>query len=310
MITARGKPVFPCRHAPEKSPLTGRGGFHKATTDRRMVHGFWNANPGASIGVPTGERGGFFVLDVDRMEALDELPGELPETLAVRTPRGGLHLYFEHGEGVTNSSGGLPKGLDVRGEGGYILVPPSPGYTVEGKAPIAEAPEWLLEMLRQSSGGSPSASRQNSITGGTDGPTIFDGVRHTTLTSIAGRVFTGDVGQLEADLQAVNEHRCEPPLAQVEITRLARWFIGKEPCGKRGDDPEVEEVLDHAGDFWYAELLRGGGRSKVRDVFRALEIRAARFGEITTVEEKRAVEWADSYRELSLIHISEPTRPY
>jgi len=297
-IARRGRPVFPCRHAPDKAPLTMHG-FKDASRDESRITGMWNSRKGASIGVPAGERSGFFVLDVDRLGALAELPGELPKTLTVRTPRGGLHLYFEYAEGVTNSSGSLPEGLDVRGEGGYVLVPPSPGYSGEVRAVIAEAPEWLLEMLRQSSGGSPSASRQNSITGGTDGPTIFDGVRHTTLTSIAGRVFTGDVGQLEADLQAVNEHRCEPPLAQVEITKMARWFIGKEPCGKRGDDPEVEEVLDHAGDFWYAELLRGGGRSKVRDVFRALEIRAARFGEITTVEEKRAVEWADSYREIA-----------
>jgi len=296
-IARRGRPVFPCRHAPDKAPLTMHG-FKDASRDESRITGMWNSRKGASIGVPAGERSGFFVLDVDRLGALAELPGELPKTLTVRTPRGGLHLYFEYAEGVTNSSGSLPEGLDVRGEGGYVLVPPSPGYSGEVRAVIAEAPEWLLEMIRQSSGGSPGAPRRTSISVGTDGPTIFEGTRHNTLTSIAGKSFNGDVDQLEADLRAVNEHRCEPPLAQVEITRLARWFHGREPCGRR-EDPEVEEVLDLAGDFWYEELLRGGGRSKARDVFRALLTRSARFASLTTENGRRAVKWDDSCREIA-----------
>ncbi len=85
----RGKPVFPTRHTPDKSPLTQRG-FHDATTDRSRVHAFWNSKPGASIGMPTGKESGVFVLDQDRLDALGELPGELPPTLTASTPRGGF----------------------------------------------------------------------------------------------------------------------------------------------------------------------------------------------------------------------------
>src|SRR5215217_5824314 len=64
-ITREGKPVFPCNHAPDKSPLTGKGGFHKATTDSRKVNAYWNKYLGASIGVPTGDVSRLLVLDVD-----------------------------------------------------------------------------------------------------------------------------------------------------------------------------------------------------------------------------------------------------
>jgi hypothetical protein len=109
-------------------------GFHDASTDPRKIHAWWNRWPGANIGMPTGKRSGVFVLDVDDLGALAELEaeiGKLPATWTVRTPSGGLHLYFRHVEGVTNSPGALPDGIDVRGEGGYVLVPPSSGYRPE-----------------------------------------------------------------------------------------------------------------------------------------------------------------------------------
>jgi hypothetical protein len=106
-ITNKDKPVFPCR--PDKSPYTPHG-FHDATTNPGQVNAYWNKYSGASIGVPTGKRSGVLVMDVDRLEALGKLPQELPETLTIRTPRGGRHYYFNHVEGLTNSPGRLPRG--------------------------------------------------------------------------------------------------------------------------------------------------------------------------------------------------------
>jgi hypothetical protein len=67
------------------------------------------------------------VLDVDRPDGLAVLDDELPETPRIRTPRGGVHFPFRHVEGVTNSPGALPEGIDVRGEGGFVLVPRATG---------------------------------------------------------------------------------------------------------------------------------------------------------------------------------------
>jgi hypothetical protein len=89
--------------------------------------------------MPTGERSGVFVLDVDDLGALAKLEaaiGALPATKAVRTPSEGLHLYFQHAVGITNRPGALPGGIDVRGEGGYVLVPPSSGYRSETAAKL------------------------------------------------------------------------------------------------------------------------------------------------------------------------------
>src|SRR5215210_1187938 len=120
-IAHKGKPVFPCRE--DKSPLTPRG-FKDATTNPGLVKGFWTKYPDALIGMPTGSHSGVFVVDVDRLEALGELERELPETLTVRTRSGGRHYYFQHVDGIRNSPGGLPEGIDVRGEGGYVIAPP------------------------------------------------------------------------------------------------------------------------------------------------------------------------------------------
>ena len=145
----KGKPVFPCK--PDKAPYTPRG-FKDATTDPGRVSALWTLHGGEKIGMPTGEASGIFVVDVDRLEALEELPPELrrelSETLTIRTPSGGYHYYLNHIAGITNKRGTLPAGIDIRGTGGYVIVPPSEGYTVERRAPVADAPEMLLEVLK------------------------------------------------------------------------------------------------------------------------------------------------------------------
>ncbi|MDP9440376.1 MAG: bifunctional DNA primase/polymerase, partial [Actinomycetota bacterium] len=101
---ARTAPVFTCRPAPDKSPLT-RHGFTDASTVPREIHKMWRRNPNASIGVPTGKRSGFFAVDVDvdpskeidgrpHLEELERRNGKLPATRTVRSPRGGIHRYY------------------------------------------------------------------------------------------------------------------------------------------------------------------------------------------------------------------------
>jgi Bifunctional DNA primase/polymerase, N-terminal len=127
-LAGLGVPVFPCK--PDKSPYYSKGtlkhGHLDATTDRELIAEWWDRWPEALIGMPTGSRSGVWVLDVDDPEALTGLPHDLPQTYTVSTPRdGGRHHYFSHVEGITTSSGSLPEGLDVRGQGGHVIVPPS-----------------------------------------------------------------------------------------------------------------------------------------------------------------------------------------
>lgn len=278
----RGKPVFPTRHAPDKAPLTQRG-FHDATTDRRRVHAFWNSKPGASIGMPTGEESGVFVLDQDRLDALGELPGELPPTLTASTPRGGFHFFFKHIAGITNSSGSLPKGLDVRGQGGYVLLSPSPGYSWVDRTPVAEAPPWLLDLIRAPREPDPTRSRpRRSEAQPTllDGPPIIEGGRHTTLTSIAGRLQDGTrtAEDLQRDLLSMNEARCTPPLEGEEVTSIATWAGGREPCSPGGRSPELVSAIEILARTWWEYPWKGIGGQSARDVYRVLIARAARSG--------------------------------
>ena len=151
-----GKPVFPCR-AKNKAPLV-TGGFKAATVDTEQLRSWWMKWPDALIGMPTGKTTGVFVLDVDidaereidgeqSLSVLVAQYGELPETKTIRTRRGGRHLYFLMEPGIGNSTGKHGVGLDIRGEGGYVIVPPSPGYTDINDADPVKAPDWLIALL-------------------------------------------------------------------------------------------------------------------------------------------------------------------
>lgn len=258
----RGQRVFPCKA--DKSPLIG-GGFKNATTDRSRVHAFWSRWPSARIGLPTGEN--FFVLDVDRLKALGELPAELPATWTVRTPRDGLHFYFAAVEGLTNSPGNLPKGIDVRGTGGYVIGPPSPGYNVIDRTPMAEAPNWLLKIIRGPRKPDPKPLRRDAQPTLLDGPPIIEGERHTTMLSLSGRLHDGSrtAEDLRRDLRSINEGRCKPPLPVSEVESIASWASLREPCSSSGRPPDLIAMIDRLGEEWYSLERRGtGGKNEVR----------------------------------------------
>lgn len=142
-------PVFACDD--DKRPVVATG-FKAATRDRGMIMAQFD-RPGASmIGVPTGRASGLIAIDVDIKEGrdgrqwLDENRDALPETRTHRTRSGGLHLLFVVPDGVEirNSASKVAPGIDVRGEGGYIIIPPSPGYLIADGSEPADMPLWLV----------------------------------------------------------------------------------------------------------------------------------------------------------------------
>lgn len=129
-----GLAVFPLETRGKK-PIT-RNGCKDATTDAAQVKAWWQQWPEANIGIATGNRsGGIFVidLDVDEEKGIDGYHtledwqrdnGHFPETWMAITGRGGYHLYFKDNVEVRNRAG-IIDGVDVRGEGGYVVAPPS-----------------------------------------------------------------------------------------------------------------------------------------------------------------------------------------
>lgn len=135
--------MFPCVPG-QKRPLTARG-FHDATTDLVQIERWWARWPEANLGLPTGEVSGVVVVDVDVREdvdgqesmrrALDAGRVGMP-VFTVVSPSGGRHGYYPATPGVVQRSWQAPRaGVDFRGDGGYIVIPPS--HTAAGSYRLA-----------------------------------------------------------------------------------------------------------------------------------------------------------------------------
>jgi len=121
--------------SPGKHPRSRRG-VNDATTDSAKILSAFASWLGTStttnIGIATGAESGIFVLDVDprhggedSLRALESEQGQLPGTLESKTGGGGRHIYFKHPGGRVPNKVGIRPGLDVRGDGGYVVAPPS-----------------------------------------------------------------------------------------------------------------------------------------------------------------------------------------
>lgn len=250
VFPVRGKlPAFPrCREAGRAElhgealrqhaascPNTGHG-LYDATTDVTRISEWWDALPHAGVAMPTGRASGVLVLDVDVQhggnESLADLLaayGELPETPVVQTGGGGYHYWLQMPDAeVRNSAGKLGPGLDIRGEGGYVVVPRSPhesGTQYEWLADshindvaLAPAPEWLLALLTM------PADIPVSIDPAGDATRFAEGSRNDSLmrlgASMRARGMDRDV--IEAALLAANAKHCQPPLPDAEVRDIAR----------------------------------------------------------------------------------------
>ena len=147
-----------------------RGWPKKASADGNEILSMWSTAPGSSIGIATGHGSGLVIVDLDddadkpatehgtpSWQALVDAHGAGPKTYTVKTPRG-WHLYYRLPDGaIVGNRARLRPGIDVRGDGGYVVAPPSmhhsgTRYRVARDAPVAPAPPWLLAMLERPRG--------------------------------------------------------------------------------------------------------------------------------------------------------------
>ncbi len=162
-----GIKVFPIREG-LKTPATPNG-FLAATDDAPIINQWWVQNPKYNLAIRTGRESGIFCLDIDCKNGKNgfewlKAQGDLPPTIIQTTPSGGKHFIFKTPDFlVTSNSGKLAEGIDIRGEQGYILAPPS--YLKEtatykfpglyewvsdqgiGDMEIPHAPQWLIDKL-------------------------------------------------------------------------------------------------------------------------------------------------------------------
>jgi len=233
---ARGWRLLPVL-ARTKTPLVKE--WQKfATSDLGQLEAWAAQFPDCNWGMATGPGSGVFVLDVDgesgvaALLAHHEQGRKLPNTLTVSTGNGS-HLYFHWPEDqpIRNSAGKLADGLDIRGEGGYVVIPPSvhpngePYAYGDPEERVLDAPDWLLALLRESTQGPRLISPQPQAA-------IPEGKRNDTLTSLAGSMRHRGMSKaaIEAALLEENRQQCQPPLPDAEVRRIAASAARYDPA--------------------------------------------------------------------------------
>ncbi len=235
--------------SPGKHPRTAHG-LKDASKDAAQIKSWFQQWPEANVGIVTGRESGLLVLDVDgedgkaSLQALTAMHGALPKTLCVMTGRTGedgnrkgCHYYFRApaGELIRNSAGILGKGLDIRGEGGYVVAPPSlhpSGRLYQWLAPeqpLADAPVWLLAKLSEAK---PEQRQGAPAQPGTQQTSIGEGGRNDALARLGGAMRRKSMtpAAIEAALLVENAARCTPPLPDAEVREIARSVSRYEPA--------------------------------------------------------------------------------
>lgn len=222
----------------------------RATTEPRVIADWWSRWPDAGVGIATGAASGVVVVDVDprhegdeSLRDLEREHGETPATWRCLTAGGGLHIYFRHPGGRIANRVGLWPGIDLRGDGGYVVAPPTElgtgrAYSWEiGAGPhevaLADAPGWLLARIRaeQSDGEARPADEWAALVRGP----IAAGARNDSMARLAGYLLRRRPAPrvvLEL-LRTVNESRCRPPLPDEEITRTVDSIARREAERRR-----------------------------------------------------------------------------
>lgn len=242
---AKGWHVFPLLPN-DKRPATDNG-FKAATTLPKIITDWWNRWPEANVGIVTGTISGIVVLDVDRKHGVDGVLAaselNLPETLVVRTPSGGFHLFFTLPKDVTVPRRiGVKPGLDILGDGGYVVAA---GSTIDGACyeivrnrEMAPCPDVLVKLAAHHKAATVTPIAGKVPTGG----------RNQYLASMAGKMrhMGADEAEIAAALMAINDRRNEPPLPEAEVRRTALSIARYAPAKTDGifvDDGVPEEFL-------------------------------------------------------------------
>ena len=245
-----GFAVFPVCSA-NKKPHTPHG-CKDAKTDPGAIRSWWNRWPDASIGIATGSAShGLVVIDLDQddnkgLDGYSELEkwqkenGELPETWRSITGRGGYHLFFFSDKTYQNRAG-LLDGIDVRGEGGYIIAPPSlhPNgrryqweISPEDGIPMAAVDETVDKLLtwKLDKAAGESGSRDPDRVRFELPATIPSGQRNDMLfryaCSLQAKGIPNDA--IYDYVNIANQNRCDPPVDMEEVATIVSSAIGYE----------------------------------------------------------------------------------
>lgn len=259
-----GRRICSCGKAdcssPAKHPvgkLASRG-LLDASRDPGVIAA-WFERESWNIGIATGAVSGIVVLDIDPRHGGDETlaqleaeHGPLPPTWRFLTGGGGEHILFRHPGGVVkNSAGKIGRGIDLRGDGGYIVAPPS--FHISGRAyaisvdhhpdeiPLAPLPPWLLSLIAEPP--APAVAVRGKLKIGREptdwrthlGAPIGEGERNMAMARLAGLLLGRRLDpHVCLDLMlAFNAARCKPPLPGPEVVQTIASIARRELASRR-----------------------------------------------------------------------------
>lgn len=226
--------------SPGKHPML-KHGVLEASNYTTIARSWWKKTPQGNLAVATGEESDMVVVDIDfksggAMSYTDMLTKyKLPNSVMCKTGAG-LHLYFKYAEGIKNKVG-IASGIDVRSDGGYVLIPPSNHYTGNiyswikdpWTVEMATMPDWLYEFI---------IARGESESEEDDYADIIpEGRRNNAMhhfgCSMRNKGFSKKA--IRAALLAENSVRCIPPLSDDEIdlvvSSVCRYDRGESGLG-------------------------------------------------------------------------------
>lgn len=272
---AQGLRVFPV-----KKGTKGAGGGqllrswkNEATTDPAVISAWWSTWPDADICIATGN--GLAVIDLDVKGKEDGMAsmlgwvadnGNMPPTAVARTGSGGQHHYYLVNGTFPNSRGLFP-GIDIRSDGGYVVAPPSAGYSWLNNLPIARADQRVYDFLT-------GKWKDRFFTLPAE---IMEGSRNDTLFKYAASLQAKGVADdvILQEVKKANMEKCIPPLDDKDVETIGRSVLGRYKKGK-ADMPAFPDVkvlkdgsvripvtaantaamLDHEGYETYYDVIR------------------------------------------------------
>lgn len=234
----RGWSIMPLQPR-SKDPMLSWKQYQTRRAGEGKVKRWWKQCPEANIGIVTGAISGLIVLDIDSMLALEIVKEKGVAKTPIAATGKGYHVYFSFpGFSVKNATSlaGV-KGLDVRGDGGYVVAPPSlhPSgrrYTwwdsLGPDTPLAPCPTWLLELLETRDVHKNAESKDQSwvleVLGG-----VNHGCRNDTAARLAGHWL--GLGLPENEVWVLLKEwntRNRPPLEKKELGKVFQSIYRRE----------------------------------------------------------------------------------
>lgn len=227
-----------------KRPLIEWKQFQNKRATKEQISDWFNKNPDAGIAVITGNISNIVIVDIDPRHGGSNENFKDIQTLIAKTGGGGWHYYFQYEEGIQNHAG-LEPGIDVRGEGGYAVLPPSPhesgiNYKWEispsDDVSISKIPQFVKDLLSTSKTKTKKSKFDKAVLSG-----VGEGKRNESAASVAGKLlkrFPEEEWENEAWPHLINwNSQNNPPLSEEEL-RTTFESIKQRQSASSGDDEE------------------------------------------------------------------------